>query len=450
MINIKVKTISFLIFITLSSNIFAQTKVVDQIIGVVGKNIILESDIENQRLQLQSQGYYSSTDIKCEIFEDMLFQKLLLNQAVIDSIEVGEGEVKSELDRRVQYFISQIGSQKKLEEFYGKSLAEIKDEFAKVIKEQLTTQRMRQEITKDLKITPSEVRSFFKKLSKDSLPYIKSEVEIQQICDYPKIEDNEILRVKDQLHKFKERVNKEQNFATLAVLYSEDPGSAKKGGELGFVGRGDLVPEFAAVAFNLKEGEVSKIVKTDYGYHIIQLIEKRGERINVRHILLKPKVSSKKKLYAKHYLDSVRTLINIDSISFKNAVLKFSDDKETIFNSGIVVNPQTNASHFELDQLEAALAHAIKNLKVGQISEPFESVDSNGKLVFKIIKLKSKTNAHTANMKDDYQKIQDAALEEKKQDFIGDWIEKKQKITFVKVNDSYKNCNFQHKGWVKE
>lgn len=449
MMNIKVKIISLLILITLSGNVFSQTKVVDQIIGVVGKNIILESDIENQRLQLQSQGYYSSGDIKCEVFEDMLFQKLLLNQAAIDSIEVSESEVKSELDRRIQYFIAQIGSQKKLEEFYGKSLLEIKDEFSKVIKEQLLTQRMRQEITKDLKVTPSEVRSFFKKLSKDSLPYIKSEVEIQQICNYPKVEEIEILRVKEQLRNFKKRINNGKNFATLAVLYSEDPGSAKKGGELGFVGRGDLVPEFAAVAFNLKEGEVSKIVKTDYGFHIIQLIERKGERINVRHILIKPKISAEKKLCAKEFLDSVKNLINIDTVSFKDAVLKYSDDKETIYNAGIVVNPQTNASSFELEQLEPDVSYAIKNLKVGDISAPFESVDNNAKTVYKIVRLKSKTNAHKANMSDDYQKIQDAALEEKKQDFIGSWIEKKQKTTFIKVDDSYKNCKFNHKGWVK-
>ncbi|RLD62760.1 MAG: peptidylprolyl isomerase [Bacteroidetes bacterium] len=449
MINIKEKIISLLILITLSASVFSQTKVVDQIIGVVGKNIILESDIENQRLQLQSQGYYSSGDIKCEIFEDMLFQKLLVNQAAIDSIEVSENEVKGELDRRIQYFIAQIGSQKKLEEFYGKSLLQIKDEFSKVIKEQLITQKMRQEITKDLKITPSEVRTFFKKLSKDSLPYIKSEVEIQQICKYPKVEDIEILRVKERLRNFKERINNGKSFATLAVLYSEDPGSAKKGGELGFVGRGDLVPEFAAVAFNLKEGEVSKIVKTDYGYHIIQLIEKKGERINVRHILLKPKVSTQEKLCAKQFLDSVKNLINIDTISFKDAVLKYSDDKETRFNSGIVVNPQTNASAFELEQLDPDVSYAIKNLKVGEMSEPFESVDANGKLVYKIVKLKSKTEGHIANMNDDYQKIQDAALEEKKQDFIDSWIEKKQKTTFIKVDDSYKNCKFNHKGWVK-
>ena len=447
--NITGKIFTLFIFITICSNSFAQTKMVDQVIAVVGKNIILESDIENQRLQLQSQGYYSSDDIKCEVFEDMLFQKLLLNQAILDSIEVSDAEVKSDLDRRIQYFISQIGSQEKLEEFYGKSLIEIKAEFSKVIKDQLITQKMRQEITKDLKITPSEVRSFFKQLPKDSLPYIKAEVEIQQLCKYPKVEDTEILRVKEQLRKFKERVNNENNFATLAVLYSEDPGSAKNGGELGFVGRGDLVPEFAAVAFNLKEGEVSRIVKTEYGYHIIQLIERRGERINVRHILLKPKISSYEKINARHFLDSVSTLIRNDSINFKNAVLKFSDDKETVFNAGVIVNPQTNATKFELDQVDAATSYAIKNIKVGEISKPFESTDSKGKLVYKIVRLKSKTESHTANMDDDYQKIQDAALEKRKQEFIGSWIEKKQKSTFIKVDDSYKNCNFKYEGWLE-
>lgn len=447
--NIKSKVLIFFIFVTITNNIFAQSKVIDQIVAVVGKNIVLESDIENQRLQLKSQGYYSSGDVKCEVLEDMLFQKLLLNQAVLDSVVASDSEVKQELDRRIQYFINQIGSQKKLEDFYGKSLLEIKAEFAKVIRNQIITQKMRQKITKDVKITPSEVRSYYKRIPKDSLPYIKTEVEIQQISKYPKVSDTEILRVKERLRKFKERINNGENFATLAVLYSEDPGSAKKGGELGFVGRGDLVPEFAAVAFNLKEGEVSRIVKTEYGYHIIQLIERRGEKINVRHILLKPKISAEEKINAKHFLDSVATLIRNDSISFKTAVMKFSNDKKTIFNAGVVVNPQTNATQFDLDQLDPATAYAIKNLKVGEISKPFEATDSNGKLVYKIVRLKSKTKPHTANMKDDYQKIQDAALAEKKQDFINSWIEKEQKITFIKIDDSYKKCDFKHKGWVK-
>lgn len=426
----------------------AQTnKIIDQVVAVVGRQVILQSDIENQSLQLRAQGYYTSGDLQCEVFEEMLHAKLLVNQAILDSVEVGDAEVQAEMERRLNYFINQIGSEEKLEEYYKKSIPEIKEEFTDVIREQILSQRMQQEVTADLKVTPQEVRSFFKSIPADSLPIVNTEFEMEQIMVNPKVEEVEILRIKDKLREFKTRITNGESFATLAVLYSEDPGSATRGGELGFVSRGDLVPEFSAVAFNLKEGEVSKIVKTDYGYHIIQLVEKKGERINVRHILLKPKITIEEKNKAKLRLDSVRNEINAGKLTFKEACWKFSDDENTRLNGGVMINPMTGNSRWEASQLSPKVAYAIKGLKVGDISKPFEDEDENGQTVYKIIMLRSKSEPHPANLTDDYQRIQDMALEKKKGEFMEDWVKKIVKDTYLKIDTDYKNCNFKNDIW---
>ncbi len=426
----------------------AQDKVIiDQVVAIVGKQIILQSDIENQVLQLRAQGYYSSRDIKCEVFEQMLSAKLLVNQAILDSVEVSEGEIKTEMERRMNYFINQIGSEEKLEEYYKKSIPEIKEEFREIIKEQLLSQRMQQEVTADLKVTPQEVKSYFKSIPTDSLPIINIEFELEQIIVNPHIKEVEILRIKDKLREFKDRILKGENFATLAVLYSDDPGSAAKGGELGFVGRGDLVSEFSAVAFNLEEGEVSKIVKTDYGYHIIQLIEQKGERINCRHILLKPRISPSEKMKAKSNLDTIRNAILKKEITFKQACWKYSEDEDTKLNGGGMVNPMTGNSRWEASQLEPKIAYAIQDLEIGGISKPFEAEDVNGKVVYKIVRLKNKTEPHPANLKDDYQRIQDIALEKKKNEFMKEWVDKKVKNTYLRIDDDFKNCEFENPVW---
>ncbi|MFA6404019.1 MAG: peptidylprolyl isomerase [Salinivirgaceae bacterium] len=445
----KFSIISILFLLIFFGSQAQDKKIIDQIIATIGKQAILQSEIESQAMQMRAQGYYTSGDLECEVFEEILFSKLLVNQAILDSIEVNDSEVNIEMERRLNYFINQIGSEEKLEEYYKKSIADIKEEFRVVIKEQMLSQRMQQKITADLKVTPQEVKAFFKNIPQDSLPTINIEFELEQISVSPKIEEMEILRIKDKLREYKERITQGESFATLAVFYSEDPGSATRGGELGFVSRGDLVSEFSAVAFNLKEGEVSKIVKTEYGYHIIQLVEKKGERINCRHILLKPKISPEEKRKARQRLDSVRTQIVSKEITFKEGCWKFSEDEDTRLNGGIIINPQTGNSRWEAGQLEPKLANAIQDLQVGDISAPFETVDASGQTVYKIVLLKTKTEAHQANLKDDYQRIQDLALEKKKTEFVDDWVSKKVKSTYLRIDDDYKKCPFKNPIWNK-
>lgn len=451
-IKVKIMLIRLFLIIVFIANIFqtvsSQEKVIiDQVIAIVGRQVVLQSDVETQVIQMRAQGYYSSGDVKCEVFEEMLFSKLLVNQAILDSIDVAPGEVDSEMERRLDYFISQIGSEEKLEEYYNKSISDIKEDFREVIKEQLLSQRMQQSATSSLKVTPQEVKAYYKSIPKDSLPIVNTEFKLEQIIVKPDVKETEILRVKARLREFKSRINTGDNFATLAVLYSEDPGSAPKGGELGFVGRGDLVPEFSAVAFNLKEGEVSKIVKTDYGYHIIQLIEIKGERINCRHILLKPKIAPDEKQKAKQKLDTVRMEILNKELTFKDACWKYSDDEDTRLNGGVMVNPNTGNSNWEAAHLEPKIAYAIKNLKVGDISVPFEADDINGKKVYKIVLLKAKTEPHPANLKEDYQRIQDLSLEKKKIEYMDEWVVKKMKNTYLRIDEDFKKCTFRSSVW---
>lgn len=447
----QAKFFIIILFVTSVFNVVnAQEKVVvDQVIAIVGRQVVLQSDIETQVLQMRTQGYYSSGDVKCEVLEDMLYSKLLVNQAVLDSVDVSELEIMAETDRRLNYFVNQIGSEEKLEEYYKKSIADIKEDFRDVIKEQLLSQRMQQQASMGLKVTPQEVRSFYTNIPTDSLPIINTEFKIEQILVKPEIKEVEILRIKDKLREFKGRINTGDNFATLAVLYSEDPGSAPKGGELGFVGRGDLVPEFSAVAFNLDPGEVSKVVKTTYGYHIIQLIEVKGERINCRHILLKPRIAPEEKMNARQKLDTVRLAIINKELTFKNACWKHSEDEDTRLNGGVLVNPNTGNSHWDASQLEPRIAYAIKGLKVGEISEPFESEDANGKVVYKIVLLKEKTDPHPANLTDDYQRIQDLTLADKKTEFMDEWVAEKMKNTYLRIDEDFKRCTFDNPVWNK-
>jgi len=443
---INIKRILFIALAVLLHSInFAQEegKIIDQVIGVVGGHIVLESEVEAQYIQYRMQEGISgsSISVKCSLLETMLYQKLLLNQAELDSVEVSDGQVEAEMDRRLRHYISMIGSVEKFEEFYQKSILEFKDELREQVKELMLVENVQQTITSDINITPSEVKSFYKEIPNDSLPFINSEVEMAQIVKLPPINREEVERVKNKLQEIRFRVINGENFTTLAILYSEDPGSAKQGGELGMFGRGEMFPEFEAAAFTVKEGEVSEVVKTEAGYHIVQLVERRGEYVNVRHILLRPKVSPMDLAMAKIELDSIVTLIENDEYTFEEAVVRFSEDPSKN-NGGLLLNPMTGTSLFESDQLDPKVFFVIDKLDVGEISTPVQFQTEDGKDAYRILLLKGRTEPHKANLKQDYDRIQDWALEQKKQEVIGDWISDKAENTYVKIYDKYNDCEF--------
>ena len=439
---------SFIALFGFSSQVFSQDKVIDQIIAIVGNNYILKSDIEGQFVQMEK-TYNKEEDLKCVILEGLLHQSLLLHRADLDSVVVTDKEIDSQIERKIKMFISQAGSEKRLEESIGKTISEIKILLRESLKKQMLAEKMMDKLTGSIKVTPSEVRQFFKEMPSDSIPLVNEEIEYEQIVLYPTITEKEKLAVKAKLNELRERVLKGDKFSTLAVLYSEDAQSATKGGELGFLGRGDLVPEFSAVAFKLKDGEVSKIIETEFGFHIIQLIERRGEQINVRHILISPKVDPVSAVYCRRKLDSILKVIKADSIKFNKAAEKYSKDIETSLNGGLAVNPYTNNSRFDLEQLDATTSYWIKKLKDGETSNPFEFTDDKAKKCYKIVRLKARYPSHKANLTDDYQKIQEIAIAKKKQEIMTTWIEKEQKTTYVHIDNSYKNCNFTYKGWIK-
>jgi peptidyl-prolyl cis-trans isomerase SurA len=450
------KTLIATLIVTLFTGSFsiAQKNVIDQVIAVVGDNIILKSDIEYQYQQAVMQGVSAKGNLKCKLFEQQLIQKLMLNQAVLDSIEINENSVINEVDRKMNVFIDRAGGKEKLEEWFNKSVIQIKKEQMQVVRDQMLTQSMQRNITEGIEPTPSQVRAYYRKTPQDSLPMVPIQYEIQKIAVYPKIEQKEIDRVKTQLRDFQRQVAEGRDFATLAVLYSEDPGSATSGGDLGWATRGTFVPEFANVAFNIREkNKVSKIVETEFGYHIIQLLDRKGERIHLRHILMKPKVSVKANKDAVSRLDSISSLINDDKMPFEEAALYFSMDKDSRTNGGIMVNARTQSSNFQLAELSSMgmsqIAKELQKLKEGEISKPFAIKDENGKDVYIIIKQKRKIEPHRANMSDDYQLIQNIMTEKKRNDAINDWIKNKQKETYVTIREEWEKCDFEFKNWIK-
>lgn len=420
-----------------------QAAVIDEVVAVVGKNIILQSDIENQYIQMRLQRGVSGTAeaIRCQILEDLLFQKLMLNQAEIDSVTVTTEQVEQEMERRLRYFINELGSQEKLEAYYNKSVNEIKDELRRLVQDQMLVEQVQGEIMRNVVITPQEVRSFFKNIPKDSIPTVPTEYEILQIVKKPPISADEKLAVKERLNEMRQRILAGERFSTLAVLYSEDPGSARKGGELGFYGRGELYPEFEAVAFKLRDGEISEIVETEAGFHIIQMIERRGEYVNVRHILLMTKVSPYALEAAKNELDSIAGLIRIGDMSFEDAVQKFSED-EGKSNGGLLINPYTAGTRFEADMLDPQVSFVIDKIAVGEISDAVPMKTEDGKDAYRLLKLKEKTEPHQANIREDYTRIQQWALRDKQQKAVDEWIKSKSKNAFISVSETYQNCSF--------
>jgi peptidyl-prolyl cis-trans isomerase SurA len=434
-----------------TARLFSQQEVViDEVVAVVGSKMVLFSDIENQYIQYRAQGNIrgGAEQTKCAILESLLYNKLLLNQADIDSVEVTDKQVETELDRRIKYFIQQIGSKEKLEEYFKKSLDEIKDEFREIIRDQIRTEMVQYNLTKNVKITPTEVRSYFKKMPDDSIPMVNTEYVIGQIVKKPKTSLADEIEVKEKLRALRKRILEGENFSTLAVLYSEDPASSAKGGEVGLYGRGELYPEYEAVAFKLKEGEISDIVQTKAGYHIIQLIERRGDFVNTRHILMTPKISPEELQKAASFLDSIAQLITTKKITFEEAVEKFSDDPNKM-NGGLMINPYTGTTRFEPDHLDPKVFYVIDKLEPGQVSGPVPFKTEEGKDAYRLLYLKEKSKPHRANLKDDYDRIQNWALEYKKEQVLQKWVNERIKQTYIFINPAYSNCQFQHQ-WIEK
>lgn len=444
------KYLLLLILFICSDYLFAQKNVVDKIVAVVGEEIILKSDIENAFLQEQGRGLISSSsDFKSELLEQQLIQKLLMAQAQVDSISVTEEEVENALSSQIDYFISNIGSQERLEKYFGKSLQEIKDDMRSPMREKLITEQMQQKIVEKIRTTPSEIRNYFKKIPKDSLPDMPDRFELQQIVLQPNISDAEKERVRERLREFRDKILKgEESFNTLAVFYSEDKESATRGGELGYYSRNSLDPAFAEAAFNLKPGKISKIVESEFGFHIIQLIDRQGDKINVRHILLQPKVSEEEKEEALHRLDTIRQYITDGKMTFEEAAYYFSSDKKTRNNGGLFADPMTSEARIARADIPAEMAREVNRLKTGEISEPFISW-TQGKEEYKIVKVKAFYPKHKANLDDDWQNFELQLTREKQMEKLEKWIKEKQSTTYIHIDENYRNAKFRYDGWIK-
>lgn len=451
------KILTVFILACLSCAVSAQENVIDEIVWVVGDDAILRSDVENQRLYIQNEGERLDGDPYCVIPERLAIQKLYLNQAKLDSIEVNESQVIQEAERWINYAINQIGSKEQLEEYFNKKISQLKEERKEMLMEQQTVQQMQRKLIGEIKLTPAEVRRYYNQIPKDSLPNIPTTVEVQIITMEPKIPFEETDAIKDRLRQFTEDVNSgKYEFSTLARLYSEDPESAKRGGELGFVGKASLLPEFANVAFNLKDPKkISQIVQTEYGYHIIQLIEKRGDRINCRHILLKPKVADKEMNECMARMDSLFNDLTAKKFSFEEAATFLSADKDTRNNKGLMVNQHMESSNsgtpkFEMAELPQEIGKMVYTMQVGDISKPFTMINDKQREVVAIVKLKARVEQHKANISDDYQVLKTIVEDQKREELLKDWIRKKQKSTYVRISDGWQNCDFQYPGWVRE
>ena len=435
-----------------SVSAFGQNNVIDEVVWVVGDEAILKSDVESERLNAQYEGRKFDGDPYCIIPEQLAIQKLYLHQAEIDSIEVSEQDVLSRLEQQTNWLIDQIGSKEKMEEYYNKTSTQIREMLRENIRNGMTVQKMQQHLVGDIKIVPADVRRYFKNLPQDSIPFIPTQVEVQIVTLEPKIPQEEIERVKKTLRDYSERIEAgEISFGTLARLYSEDPGSARRGGEYGFQGKGEVVPEFANVVFNLTDPKkVSKVFETEFGFHIAQLIEKRGDRVSYRHILMKPKVEEKEMEASLLRLDSIAKDIRNGKFSFDEAATFISQDKDTRNNHGLMANPHSGTARFEMEDLASVsqeIAKTIDQMKVGEISDPFTMINSKGKEICAIVKLKARIDGHKATITEDYQRLKSIVQEKLANEKLDKWVREKQKNTYVRINENWVKCDFKYPGW---
>lgn len=451
----KAKLVAALLVSLFSVQLSGQNNVIDEVVWVVGDEAILKSDVEGERLNAQYEGRKFDGDPYCIIPEQLAVQKLFLHQAEIDSIQVSDQDVLAEVERRTNWFIDQMGSKEKMEEYYNKTSTQIREMLRENVRNGFMVQKMQQQIIGDIKIVPADVRRYFKNLPQDSIPYVPTQVEVQILTVEPKIPQEEIERVKKTLRDYTARVESgEISFSLLARLYSEDPGSARRGGEYGFQSRSQLVPEFANVVFNMTDpNKISKVFETEYGYHIAQLIEKRGDRVSYRHILLKPKVEEKELERALTHLDSIAGKIRREVYPFEEAALYLSHDKDTRNNRGIMVNPASGTSRFEMQdlaQVSQEVAKTVEGLKVGEISDPFTMIDSKGMEICAIVKLKARIDGHKATIAEDYQRLKAIVQEKLGDEKLQKWILEKQKNTYVRINENWVKCDFKYPGWIKK
>jgi peptidyl-prolyl cis-trans isomerase SurA len=452
---IRSKVYALWVLLLASVSAFGQNNVIDEVVWVVGDEAILKSDVESARLDALYHGIKFDGDPYCVIPEQLAVQKLFLHQAEIDSIMVSEQEVMGGIEQQMNYYIDQTGSKEKMEEYFNKTSSQIREMIRENIRNGMIVDRMQQKIMGDIKIVPADVRRYFKDLPQDSIPFIPTQVEVQIITLEPKIPQEEIDRVKKTLRDYAERVEKgEISFGTLARLYSEDPGSARRGGEYGFQSRGEVVPEFANVVFNLTDPKkVSKVFETEYGYHIAQLIEKRGDRVSYRHILMKPKVEEKELENSLNRLDSIAKDIRNTKFTFDDAATYLSQDKDTRNNHGLMANPKTRTARFEMQdlaQISQEIAKVVNELNVGEISEPFTMVNNKGKEVCAIVKLKARIDGHKATITEDYQRLKSIVEAKRGEEKLDKWIREKQKSTYVRINENWVKCDFKYPGWIRQ
>ncbi len=433
-----------------------QTAVIDEVIWVVGDEAVLKSDVETMRMQAAMEGVKWKGDPDCAIPEQIAVNKLFLHQADIDSIEVTEADVAQEVEQQISYWLEMVdGSRERLEEYKHQTISQMRQELRQEMCDRRKIQKMKMKLVEDISVTPADVRRYFSNLPQDSLPYVPTEVEVQIVTLTPRIDPEEINRVKDELREYTDRVTKgETTFQALARLYSEDPGSARQGGELGLMGRATLDPAFAAVAFNLTDPKkISKIVESEFGYHIIQLVEKRGDKVNVRHILKKPVVSDESIEKAILRLDSIADDIRKEQFSFEEAASLLSDDKDTRNNKGLMsnTNMQTGriTSKFQMQELPQEVAKVVDTLQVGQISRAFQMINQRGKTVCAIVRLKNRVDGHKASITEDFQVMKDVVLAKRNEERVHQWVVDKIKSVYTRLNDNYRDCQFEYEGWFK-
>ena len=445
--NLRIRLSVLILFVSLVTH----AQVVDEIVGAVGDKIILKSEIETELEQLKKQSEVAlPPDIRCELLNQKLAERLMLHKADLDSVVVDEERVNSELENRVRRLVAQFGGEKAFEDYYGKTIAEIKADNRDKIRESMVVEEMRQKILKDVKVSPTDVKKYFNSIPDDSLPFYSAEIEVAQIIRMPKVSKQAKEIAFMRISEIRDRILKGESFQTLAVLYSDDPGSAAKGGELGFFNRGDMVPEFDAMAFRLKKDTVSKIIETNYGYHILQLIARRGETVNVRHILIRAQTTKDDLKQAKNLMDSLYYRMKYDSLSFNEAAKKFSDDDDTKAGGGFMRDPQTGSTHINVEMLDKSMYLTIEKMKPGEISEPELINLPDGSQAYRMVYLKSEIAPHKANLRDDYQKFQSIAFATKQQEVMSKWINKYKGSYFVKVSDGYLNACPTLQMWLKK